>query len=893
MTDRSIQPIYIENEMRDAYLSYAMSVIVSRALPDARDGLKPVHRRILYAMHDMGVHASGTHKKSARIVGEVLGKYHPHGDGAVYDTMVRMAQDFSMRYMLIDGQGNFGSIDGDGAAAMRYTEARMADIGGELLVDINKETVDFVDNFDGTLREPSVLPALAPNLLVNGASGIAVGMSTNIPPHNLVEICDALVYMLEQWERLEAVDVDDLMRFVKGPDFPTGGVVYKMRGDEDMLRAALATGRGKITLRAKVHVEDMGRGKSRIIVSELPFQTNKTTLIERIASLASSGKLEGLADLRDESDRQNTVRLVIELQRGAEVKDVMAQLFKLTPLQTTFGIIMLALVDGQPRTLTLKQALRVYLEHRLEVVQRRSAFDLARARERAHVLEGLLIALDNLDAVIKTIRKSRNSDTARRNLMKQFKVTEIQAGAILEMPLRRLASLEMRKIRDEHKEKLKLIKTLEALLASPLRQRKHIAEEIETVKREYGDARRTYISEGEATGATRADFLVPEEKTVVMLSSRGHLGRTALDEPPRVTTATKAPPRMLQHSTTAQVLYLFADDGTCATLPVQQIPRVEAVSEGMHFSDLCSLTSKQKIASFLCLPIDLDTGYLCLVTARGQIKRLGLDNLPGIMSRKFSVMNLSRGDRIVNVLFSSGAEELVLTTARGYAIRFSEEDVRPTGLNSGGVRGMAFREKADHVVAAYLADDRYYSWTIRNDGVARTCPMSQIAVQGRGGQGKRSIWLPDEGNSVAAAINGRLSAMVLVLTNRHKAKYMSIRLAEMAQFGRAGGNKVIALREKEGVVGVCEFRKRIDRLKVLREQERKAASLSLSDEAKLPESDEHKPEADLSNVRNEPDTGDKLTLEQLELLLDEADGLDGSQNGANTNGADPSLGDDE
>ena len=388
MADRSIQPINIESEMRDAYLSYAMSVIVSRALPDARDGLKPVHRRILYAMHDMGVHASGGHKKSARIVGEVLGKYHPHGDGAVYDTMVRMAQDFSMRYMLIDGQGNFGSIDGDGAAAMRYTEARVANIGGELLVDINKETVDFVDNFDGSLREPAVLPSMAPNLLINGASGIAVGMSTNIPPHNLGEICEALVYMLKHWRRLDAIGVDELMEFVKGPDFPTGGVIYKMRGEEDMLRSAFDTGRGKITLRAKVHVEDMGRGKSRIIVSELPFQTNKTALIERIASLVSSGKLEGLADLRDESDRQNTVRLVIELQRGAKVTEVMAQLFKLTPLQSTFGIIMLALVDGQPRTLNLKRALRVYLEHRLEVVQRRSAFDLARARERAHVLEG-------------------------------------------------------------------------------------------------------------------------------------------------------------------------------------------------------------------------------------------------------------------------------------------------------------------------------------------------------------------------------------------------------------------------------------------------------------------------------------------------------------------------
>ncbi len=893
MADRSIQPINIENEMRDAYLSYAMSVIVSRALPDARDGLKPAHRRILYAMHDMGVHASGGHKKSARIVGEVLGKYHPHGDGAVYDTMVRMAQDFSMRYMLIDGQGNFGSIDGDGAAAMRYTEARMADIGGELLVDINKETVDFVDNFDGSLREPAVLPAMAPNLLINGASGIAVGMSTNIPPHNLGEICDALVYMLKQWRRLDAIHVDELMQFVKGPDFPTGGVIYKMRGDEDMLRSAFDTGRGKITLRAKVHVEDMGRGKSRIIVSELPFQTNKTALIERIASLVSSGKLEGLADLRDESDRQNPVRLVIELQRGAEVTDVMAQLFKLTPLQTTFGIIMLALVDGQPRTLNLKRALRVYLEHRLEVVQRRSAFDLARARERAHVLEGLIIALDNLDAIIQTIRKSRNSDTARTNLMKNFKVTEMQAGAILEMPLRRLASLEIRKIREEYKEKLKLIKSLESLLASPHKQRNKIAEELESIRDDYGDARRTIIAEGEATAATQADFLMPEEKTVVMLSVNGRLGRTALDEPPRVTTTTKAPPRFLQHSSTAQVLYLFADDGYCASLPVQQIPLVEQAAQGIHFSNICSLASKQKIVALLCLPMDLEVGNLCFVTAKGQVKRLGLTDLPGVMSRAFTIINLSKGDRLVDVLFSTGVDELVLTTARGYAIRFSEEDVRPTGLNSGGVRGIAFKEKRDSVVSAFMADDRFYSWTIRNDGIARTCPMSQLASQGRGGQGKRSIWLPDDKNHVAAATNGRLNSMILVLTNKHKAKYMSIKLAELAQLGRPGGNTVIALREKERVVAVIQFRKRIDLQKVLRAQQRLEQSRSELNPTAASDVEDPAPENETAVAEDEYAADDKLTQEQLKLLLDEADSVDGANNGASANGADPGATEDE
>ena len=807
-----------------------------------------------------------------------------------YDTMVRMAQDFSMRYMLIDGQGNFGSIDGDGAAAMRYTEARMADIGGELLVDINKDTVAFVDNFDGSLQEPAVLPSMAPNLLVNGASGIAVGMSTNIPPHNLGEICDALVYLLEQWQRLDAIDVDELMRFVKGPDFPTGGVIYKMRGDEDMLRAAMLTGRGKITLRAKVHIEDMGRGKSRIIVSELPFQTNKTTLIERIASLASSGKLVGLADLRDESDRQNPVRLVIELQRGAEVGNAMAQLFKLTPLQTTFGIIMLALVDGQPRTLTLKNALRVYLDHRLDVVQRRSDFDLARAKERAHVLEGLIIALDNLDAVIQTIRRSRNSDTARANLRKNFKVTEIQAAAILEMPLRRLASLEIRKIRAEYKDKLKLIKSLEDLLASPRKQRQKIAEELQAIKAQYGDARRTVIA---ASDVNQADFLAPEEKTVVMLSVKGDLGRTALDEAPRVTTTTKTPPRLLQHSTTAQALYLFADDGNCASMPVQQIPLVEQAAQGAHFSDLCSFAAKQKIVSFLSLPIDLDRGHLCFVTAKGLVKRLESANLPGIRAREFRVMNLTKGDRIVSVLFSSGADDLVLTTARGYAIRFSEKFISTTGLNAGGMRGIKLRDKTDHVAAAFIADDSFYSWTIRNDGIARVCPMSQIAVQRRGGMGKLSIKLPEDGVSVVAAANGKLSSTLAVLTNKHKAKYMSLKLAAEAEFGKEGGSAVIALREKERVVGICEFRQRIDQPKMPRAQEGTAASAPLNDGADIPDCDAVVPEVSSSQFPKESANDDKLTLRQLEFLLDEADDVYGAKNGASANGSDPLADEDE
>jgi len=595
-----IQSVNIEQEMRDAYLDYAMSVIVSRALPDARDGLKPVHRRILYAMYDMGLRPSSSHKKSARIVGEVLGKYHPHGDQAVYDAMARLAQDFSMRYMLVDGQGNFGSIDGDSPAAMRYTEARMAQLGDQLLNDIEKQTVEFVENFDGSLTEPAVLPANLPNMLINGASGIAVGMSTNIPPHNLGEVVDALVYMLSHWQRVDDITVEEIMQFIKGPDFPTGGVIYSHKETEDEdnpVIQAYATGRGKIILRAKVHIEDMGRGKSRIIVSELPYQANKTTLIERIASLVNRGKLEGLADMRDESDRQNPVRLVIELQRGADPTEIMGALFKYTPLQETFSIIMLALVDGQPRMLSLKQALRVYLEHRMEIVRRRSEFDLAKAKERAHILEGLLTALDNLDQVIDIIRRSRTVDSARSNLMKKIGVSEQQAQAILDMQLRRLASLERKKIEDEHKEKLKFIKYLEGLLADPKKMRIVIAEELASIKQTYNDPRRTIIANGTASSVSAADFLMPEEPTWVSVTVDGKVARTFDSDRPNVTTKTKNPPRLLMESNTAQILYLFTASGEAVTIPVQQLPQIKEIGDGTPIAELTTLKDDAEILS--------------------------------------------------------------------------------------------------------------------------------------------------------------------------------------------------------------------------------------------------------------------------------------------------------
>lgn len=808
MTNGSVRQVNIGQEMRDAYLDYAMSVIVARALPDARDGLKPVHRRILYAMYDMGIRSDTPYKKSARIVGEVLGKYHPHGDAAVYESMVRLAQDFSMRYELIDGQGNFGSIDGDGAAAMRYTEARMEDIGEELLVDIDKNTVDFSDNFDGSLKEPMVLPSSFPNLLVNGASGIAVGMSTNIPPHNLGEVCDALIYVLSNWERLEDISVQDLMRFVKGPDFPTGGIVYRhidgLDTDEDTLVSAYATGRGKITVRAKVHIEDMGRGKSRIIVSELPYQTNKSSLIERVATLVRDGKIEGIADMRDESDRQG-LRLVIELQRGAEPTPILASLFKLTPLQETFSIITLALVDNEPRMLSLKQCLRVYLDHRQEVVRRRSEFELNRARERAHILEGLLKALDVLDEVIATIRKSQTVDTARTNLMKLLKITEVQAQAILDMQLRRLAALERKKIEEEYKEKVKLIEYLEGLLASPQKMRDVIAEELATIKQAYGDPRRTVITDSTATSISASDLLMPAEDTWVTLTASGKLGRSFENVAPKVTTQVKDPPRFVLASNTSQIIYLFTARGQCATIPVHQVPQVHEPNEGTAFNDLCPLSSKDEITAVLSLPSTLETGYLFLATTGAEVKRLRIEDLPGLSANAFTVMNVEASDRLAWVMPTNGSNEILLTTAQGQAIRFGEEDVRPTGLPAGGMRGVKLADENDRVVGANVVVPDQYVWTMTDDGIAKVSPMSDFPSQGRAGGGVIAMRLPKGSKELAVTTIGRLDDNVIVLTNRNKPYYMRLGRAPQVIRGRPGGDIIISVEEKQHIAAVVPY----------------------------------------------------------------------------------------
>lgn len=729
----------INDEMRDSYLDYAMSVIVSRALPDARDGLKPVHRRILYAMHAMGSGPSAPYRKSARIVGEVLGKYHPHGDQAVYDAMVRMAQDFSMRYELIDGQGNFGSIDGDSAAAMRYTEARMATIGGRLLDDISKETVDFSDNFDGTLQEPVVLPASIPNLLVNGASGIAVGMSTNIPPHNLNEVCDALDFMLDSWEHLEDVGVQDLMQFIKGPDFPTGGLVYANdKNGEDQLTAAYATGRGKLTMRAKAHLEDLGRGRQRIIITEIPYQINKGSLLERIVHLVHTGKIEGLSDMRDESDREG-LRIVLELSRTADVSDVLQALFKYTPLESTFGVIMLALVDGQPRMLTLKQMLRIYIEHRLEIIRRRSTYDLAVAEDRAHVLEGLLTAINSLDEVISTIRESDSTDDARQNLMTNFDLTERQSTAILDMRLRRLAALERKKLQEEYNDVLALIRDLNALLSSPQLMRLEIKRELQQVRKDFGDHRSTSVVYDQPADIGEGDLLLPREETYISLTQAGRLSRTYENEVPRFRKNAKDAPVHIVRGTTADVLYVFTTQGETATIPVSQISQSVNPNEGDFYHRLCRLQDSDTIVSMLSLPPTLQDGFILLTTRQGDVKRSRIADLPGTRTETFSVFKVPDNDQLCSVDVVFDDTEVMLITHYAQAITFSVDDVRPTGLVAGGVRGVRLKEDDDYVVGTGLISPDAHVLVLTPDGRGKRSTLEEYPVQGRGGGGVRTL----------------------------------------------------------------------------------------------------------------------------------------------------------
>jgi DNA gyrase subunit A len=812
-----IRRINIDNEMQTAYLSYAMSVIVARALPDARDGLKPVQRRILHAMHDMNVRPDGPYKKSARIVGEVLGKYHPHGDASVYEAMARMAQDFSMRYVLVDGQGNFGSVDGDAPAAMRYTEARLTAMAMDLMADIEKNTVDFAPNFDDTLTEPNVLPSAIPNLLVNGASGIAVGMATSVPPHNLGEVCDALIFMLDRWSKLEDVTVENLMKYVKGPDFPTGGVILD---DPEGLAAAYGSGRGRITVQAKVHAEDMGRGKSRIIVTELPYQINKASLIERIADLARDGSLEGLADLRDESDRQG-MRIVVELQKTADPNAVIRELFKRTPMQGTFSIINLALVNGEPRLLTLKQALRVFLDHRLEVVKRRSEFDLARAKERAHILEGLLTALKHLDEVIKIIRAARDPDEARVKLMRRFKLSEAQANAILDMPLKRLAALERKKIEDEYKEKLQLIKYLEGLLASPKKMREVIQEELRQVKQKYADPRRTRIvpaGQAQPTQALTAADLEPQQDVWVTVTQSGLVSRTPADKPPR--SFSEAPLAVLA-ANTRDILYLVTMKGRAASVPVHSLPERDDPAEGAPWSSVSALDANARVVAAVAVSREMvqaaeaakaqgtegtegsdGTGaapgcYLFLGTAGGMVKKTSVADLPGVTSQVFNVMNVAEEDGVAGARLTNGTGEVLLITSLGRGIRFKEEEVRAMGLSAQGVMGIKPGGRDDRVIGLDVVDPKADVLLITDAGMGKRTALKDFPTQGRYGVGVTAAGLSGK-QRLAGMRVGLPDEKAIAVTSKGGAKVL--KLEEVGRKGRpARGSGIVSLKANETV----------------------------------------------------------------------------------------------
>ncbi|MFH1524022.1 MAG: DNA gyrase subunit A [Chloroflexota bacterium] len=802
-----VRKIDIDREMQEAYLDYAMSVIVSRALPDARDGLKPVQRRILYAMYDMGIRVDSPYRKSARIVGEVLGKYHPHGDQSVYEAMARMAQDFSMRTILVDGQGNFGSVDGDPPAAMRYTEARLAAPALDLLADIVKNTVDFADNFDGTLTEPVVLPSAIPNLLVNGATGIAVGMATNIPPHNLSEVVDACVYMLEKWEKLDDINVEDLMEFVEGPDFPTGGVIIEQKGEEG-IEAAYGKGRGKVTIQARAHIEEMERGKSRIIVTELPFQVNKSSLIERIAELVRDGHLEGITDLRDESDRQG-LRIVIELTKNVEPEKVLAALYKRTPMQSTFGINLLALVDSEPRLLNLKQALRVYLDHRLVVIKRRAEFDLEKARARAHILEGLLVALRRLDEIISLIRNSPEVETARTRLMKRYKLTELQANAILEMQLRRLAALERKKIETEYKETLSQIKDLEGLLKSPKKMRGIAAEELLRVKAAYGDRRRTQIVSMHGRKASKkapltAAELVKEQVLWIGMTADGTLARTRDEKPPRLSGSDA--PKLLVKASATDTLYLVSERGLAAAVAVHTLPEANKLSDGNPFHKVSPLQSDEMPVAAFALPAKKSVlpGETCVltVTRGGMVKKSAADELPGPSAQTFRLVNVNDGDTLGWIVLTDGKKEILLATAQGMAIRFTEEDVRPMGLAAAGVNGFKLGV-GDTVIGVEILPNARDVFLIASDGKAKRVEVKDFPIQGRYGKGVIAWELPPR-VTLAGVTSGKANTIVTLHLAKAAPKMTRLDAAPLRKRSAVRGDIVVDVRIGDELLGLTE-----------------------------------------------------------------------------------------
>ncbi|MHB8779972.1 MAG: DNA gyrase subunit A [Candidatus Geothermincolia bacterium] len=731
-----VLPVEIEEEMQKSYLEYAMSVIVGRALPDARDGLKPVHRRILYGMFEQGLQPNRPHRKSARVVGDVMGKYHPHGDSAIYDAMVRMAQDFSIRYELVDGHGNFGSVDGDSPAAMRYTEARLSAIALELLRDIDKETVDFIPNYDESMQEPAVLPARFPNLLVNGSSGIAVGMATNIPPHNLREVISAASALIDDPE----VSIEELMGHVKGPDFPTGGMIMGMDG----IREAYTTGRGIVKMRGRAVVEEMKTGRNRIVVTELPYQVNKARLAERIAELVREKKITDISDLRDESDRSG-MRLVLELKRDAVPKIVINQLYKYTQLQESFGIIFLALAKGVPRTLTLKEMLQEYVGHQVDVVERRTRFDLDRAEKRAHILEGLLIALDNLDAVIETIRSSDTPEMARTRLMEGFSLSEVQAQAILEMRLQRLTGLERDKIRGEHAELLEQIAYLQSVLEDPLKLRGIIKDELNAIQAKYGDARRTEL----LPSSDDLDFesLIAEEDMIVTITHSGYVKRVPVFTYRQQRRGGRGVIGMnlkekdfVEHifvGSTHQYIHFFSNRGKVYRLKVYELPEGSRTARGQALVNVLALSEGERIQAIITAK-EYQDQYLVMATRHGRVKKTPFREYNSSRRDGIIAMNVVADDELIEVRLTNGDKDILLVTEEGQAIRFSENDCRPMGRVSQGVKGIKLAA-ADAVLAMGAVSEDEDLFVITENGYGKRTAVTKYPVQRRGGMGVKTI----------------------------------------------------------------------------------------------------------------------------------------------------------
>ena len=800
----NIVDIKIDEEMQTSYLDYAMSVIVGRALPDVRDGLKPVHRRALYTMQEMSNHWNRAYKKSARVVGEVMGKYHPHGDSAIYDTIVRLAQDFTLRYPLVDGQGNFGSIDGDSAAAMRYTEVRMERITTELLADIEKDTVDFVPNYDGSLREPTVLPSRIPNLLVNGSSGIAVGMATNIPPHNLGEVIDGLVEVIRARMEKRECTVDDLMKIVKGPDFPTAGYISGREG----IKSAYKTGRGIIKMRAKVEVEEGKRDKEMIVISEIPYQVNKARLVEKIASLVREKKIEGISDIRDESDRQG-MRVVIECRKGENVDVIKNRLFKLTQLTETFGVIMLALHNGQPKLMNLREYFDAFVEHRRNVIVRRSQFDLKKAEARAHILEGLLKAIDHIDEIVALIKKSKNPDEARAGLVAKFGFSEVQAQAILDMRLQRLTGLERDKLDAELKELRKFIKYLQDLLASATMQLEKIIEESNEIKEKYGDKRRTEIISGEE-GEINEDDLIADEEMIVTITNQGYIKRI----PPDTYKAQKRGGMGIKGMTTNEedfVSHLFSADtkssmlvftnlGKVYWLKVHQIPEGNRTSRGKTLASLLGLSNVEKVCSVMAVKNFEGAGTVIMATKQGVIKKTELSAFSNPRAGGIIALTVNPGDILVNAAFSPGGCDILLCSKQGMSIRFSEDDVRTMGRVAAGVRGMDL-EEGDEVMGMTILDKNRKQdlLSITNSGYGKRTDSEEYRVQSRGGKGIITMKTTDKNGEVIGVRAVSDADDLMVITD--KGQVVRLRIKEISTMGRnTQGVRLVRLKEGEKVV---------------------------------------------------------------------------------------------